>query len=166
MATCRKSRQENPHRRERRVWLALAATVPFSRLSCGYVGKATAGRTSPSLSDGLGVRPGRGWEHRPHRRTGPRRSPGVHDGARVRRRAAQRGHDACWSPSPFPSGNSGSGSRSSGTEPAGASCRSKRRRPTAGTSITGATASFSPRRQDVSRSLHRLAVHPVGGVEG
>ncbi len=148
------------------VWLALAATVPFSRLSCGYVGR------SDGWTD-LAVDYRMDWEFdRATDGTSP--SPAnwtlATDGSSrwgsLSAMASTALRPRSWNPSPFPSRSTGNGSRNSGTGHVGGSFRSKRRRPTAGTCITGATASFSPTRTKPSPGLHRFAVHPVGRSQG
>ena len=90
------------------IWLALAATVPFSRLSCGYVG-ASDGWTDLAVDYRMD------WEFDRAMGAGNIALPGswtwaiagVHDGARVRRWPPRRGDGRSWRPSRFPSGTAG-----------------------------------------------------------
>ena len=158
--------QENPDRREGRD-LARAGRhrslfAPLLRIR-GSKRRLDGPRLR--LSDEVGVRPGHGWKYRSHRRAGPGRSPGVHDGARVRRWPPQRGDDAPRVPGDSLRPNIGNGTRTSGTGlPAYPPARKGgvRRR---GPLPRELQPPSRPRGQDVSRRLHRLPVHPLGRIE-
>ena len=77
------------------TWLVLAASVPFLRCSCGYVGTTDGWQDlAHELPHGLGVRLCARWQHRPDRRARYPAEPGVCAGAGLRRQPAPRpGHD-------------------------------------------------------------------------
>ena len=68
------------------TWLVLAASVPFLRCSCGYVGTTDGWQDlAAQLPDGLGIRLCAGRQHRSDRGTRYPAEPGIRSGPCLRR---------------------------------------------------------------------------------